>query len=148
MAPEKKHCSVDSPISFNLALQSVDCQQLKQTGARSAGRSAAWNDFILTACMHNMTWGGPGTQQSGCGRRDGSQGPRGEDLGGGWQHAEHWLAQEDSLISFNLALQSVDCQQLKQTGARLRSLKWLYSDCLHAQYDMGGTWHTTIWTWT
>ncbi len=39
----------------------VDCQQLKRTGARSAGRSAACNDFIPTACVRNMmTWGGPG----------------------------------------------------------------------------------------
>jgi hypothetical protein len=33
---------------------SVDCHQLKQTGARSAGSSVACNDFILTACMRNM----------------------------------------------------------------------------------------------
>ncbi len=41
----------------------VDCQQLKQTGARSAGSSAACNDFIPTACVRNKkTWGGgPGT---------------------------------------------------------------------------------------
>jgi hypothetical protein len=39
----------------------VDCQQLKRTGARSAGRTAACNDFILTACVCNMTmWGEPG----------------------------------------------------------------------------------------
>ncbi len=32
---------------------------MKQTGARSAGRSAACNGFILTACVRNMmTWGG------------------------------------------------------------------------------------------
>jgi hypothetical protein len=30
-------------------------------GARSAGSSAACNDFIPTACMRKMTtWGGPG----------------------------------------------------------------------------------------
>jgi hypothetical protein len=41
----------------------VDCQQLKRTGARSAGRSAACNDFTPTACVRNMItwWGGPGT---------------------------------------------------------------------------------------
>jgi hypothetical protein len=39
--------------------KAVDCQQLKQTGARSAGSSAACNDFIPTACLRNMrTWGG------------------------------------------------------------------------------------------
>jgi hypothetical protein len=39
------------------------CQQLKRTGARSAGSSAACNDFIPAACLCNMmTWGGePGT---------------------------------------------------------------------------------------
>jgi hypothetical protein len=37
----------------------VDCQQLKRTGARSAGRFVACNDFIPTACVRNMmTWGG------------------------------------------------------------------------------------------
>jgi hypothetical protein len=36
----------------------VDCQQLERTGARSAGRGAACNDFILTACVCNlMMWG-------------------------------------------------------------------------------------------
>ncbi len=37
------------------------CQQWKRTGARSAGRSEACNDFIPTTCVRNMTtWGGPG----------------------------------------------------------------------------------------
>ncbi len=40
-------------------LAAVDCQQLERTGARSAGCSAACNDFIPTACVRNMrTWGG------------------------------------------------------------------------------------------
>ncbi len=39
----------------------VDCQQLKRMGARTAGRNAACNHFIPTACVHNMTWGEPGT---------------------------------------------------------------------------------------
>ncbi len=33
----------------------VDCQQLKRTGARSAGHSAACNDFIPTAYVRNKT---------------------------------------------------------------------------------------------
>jgi hypothetical protein len=38
-------------------------------GARSAGRSAACNDFIPTACVRNMTtWGGPGTLNLDVGR--------------------------------------------------------------------------------
>ncbi len=30
---------------------------MKRAGARSAGHSTACNDFILTACVRNMTWG-------------------------------------------------------------------------------------------
>jgi hypothetical protein len=49
----------------------VDCQQLKRTGARSAGRSAACNDFIPTACVSNMrTWGGGLACLLGHGRRE------------------------------------------------------------------------------
>jgi hypothetical protein len=37
-------------------------KRMKQTGARSAGHTEACNDFISTACVHNMmTWGEPGT---------------------------------------------------------------------------------------
>jgi hypothetical protein len=35
----------------------VKYQQLKQTGARSAGRREACNDFILTASVHSMLSG-------------------------------------------------------------------------------------------
>jgi hypothetical protein len=63
--------------------QAVDCQQLKRTGARSAGRTAACYDFIPTACVRNMkTWGGPGTLNW-TGRGNSDHGPRGDDLGGG-----------------------------------------------------------------
>jgi hypothetical protein len=49
-------------VDFLITYSSVDCQQLKCTGAMSAGRGAACNDFIPTACVRNMTaWGGPGT---------------------------------------------------------------------------------------
>ncbi len=34
-----------------------DSQQLKWMGARTADRSAACSDFILTVCMRSMTWG-------------------------------------------------------------------------------------------
>ncbi len=66
----------------------VDCKQLKRTGARSAGRSAACYDFIPTACVRNMkTWGGPGTLNwTWTGKYSSDHGPRGDDLGGGWQH--------------------------------------------------------------
>ncbi len=68
---------------LNKRVLAVDCQQLKRTGARSAGRSAACNDFIPTAFMRNMrTWrGGPGTFIWTWAKR-GGHGPRGEDLGG------------------------------------------------------------------
>jgi hypothetical protein len=39
---------------FNHQETLVDCQQLKRTGAKSTGCSAACNDFIPTACMRNM----------------------------------------------------------------------------------------------
>jgi hypothetical protein len=48
----------------------VDCQQLKRTGARSAGRSAACNDFILTACVCKMKTWGDLESESGRGRRE------------------------------------------------------------------------------
>jgi hypothetical protein len=68
---------------------SVDCQQLKRTGARSAGHSAACDNFILTACVCNMrTSGGPGTFIWMWAKR-GGHGPHGEDLGGVWQRVEH-----------------------------------------------------------
>ncbi len=48
-----------SLVRNTIRKHSVDCQQLKRTGARSAGHGAACNDFIPTACMRNMmTWGG------------------------------------------------------------------------------------------
>jgi hypothetical protein len=46
----------------------VVCQQLKRTGARSAGRSVDSNDFILTACIRNMMWVGPGRYNLDVGR--------------------------------------------------------------------------------
>jgi hypothetical protein len=56
------HKGSDKVPADNESEKAVDCQPLKQTGARSAGRSPACNDFIPTACVHNMTmWGGPGT---------------------------------------------------------------------------------------
>jgi hypothetical protein len=47
----------DTPCKYQERCQ-VDCQQLKQTGARSASCSTACNDFIPTACMRNMMMGG------------------------------------------------------------------------------------------
>jgi hypothetical protein len=38
-------------------MHTVACLQLKWKGAKSAGHSATCNDFIVTACMHNMTCG-------------------------------------------------------------------------------------------
>jgi hypothetical protein len=59
-------------------------------GARSAGCSTACNDFILTACVHNMTWGGPGTLQSGRVWRDDGQG-----------HIARIWEEDDSVLSID-----------------------------------------------
>jgi hypothetical protein len=64
----------------------VDCHLLKRTGAKSAGRSTACNDFILPGCATRR--GGPGMLQTGRGQRDGHHGLRGEDLGGERQCVE------------------------------------------------------------
>jgi hypothetical protein len=57
----KAFCILIKLCVFNSVKMLVDCQQLKLMGARTAGRTAACNYFILTACVHNMTWGEPGT---------------------------------------------------------------------------------------
>ncbi len=44
-------------LSYNEIMAAVDCQQFKWMGARSAGHTAACNNFIPTAYMHSMTWG-------------------------------------------------------------------------------------------
>ncbi len=60
---------------------------MKRTGARPAGRDAACNDFIPTACVCNMrTWGGPSTFIWMWAKR-GGHGLCGEDLGGASLHA-------------------------------------------------------------
>jgi hypothetical protein len=67
-----------------LFFNEVDCHQLKQTGARSAGRSAACNDFFPTACMRNMKmWGGPSTGNWTSVERGGHR-SLGKDLRGVW----------------------------------------------------------------
>jgi hypothetical protein len=75
-------------IGYNQTMIAVDRQQLKPTGARSAGRSAACNDFIPTACLpaqHDDVGGGAPGPLMWCGQRNSDHGPRGEDLGGGRQ---------------------------------------------------------------
>jgi hypothetical protein len=54
----------------NPCIKAVDCQQLKRMGARSASCSAAWNDFIPTACLCNMRTWGDMARLFGCGRRE------------------------------------------------------------------------------
>jgi hypothetical protein len=49
-------------------------KQMKQMGARSEGRSAACDDFILTACMRNMRTWGDLARYSGRGRREAATG--------------------------------------------------------------------------
>ncbi len=43
-----------SELNRQIEYITVDRQQLKWMGARSAARSAACNDFIPTACVRNM----------------------------------------------------------------------------------------------
>ncbi len=84
-----------------ISLTTVDCQQLKQMGARSAGRSAACiTSFRLPACATWERGEGPGTLIWTWAKR-GGHGPRGEDLGGAWQRAEHYQhARKDEPFNF------------------------------------------------
>ncbi len=93
-------------------------------GARSAGRSVACNDFIPIACMHNMkTWGGPGTLIWMWAER-GSQGLRGEDLGGVWQRTEHDLharkAKPFTFYSSSPGPSTCTWRKLKKSGCKMQ----------------------------
>ncbi len=60
------------------------------TDARSAGRSVACNDFIPTACIHNMMWGGPGMYNLDVGREMAAMG----------RMARNW-EEDNSMLSSN-----------------------------------------------
>jgi hypothetical protein len=55
-------------------LSLVDCQYLKWTGAKSAGRFASCCDFILTAYMPSMKWKDLAHYKPELGMRDGGHG--------------------------------------------------------------------------
>jgi hypothetical protein len=78
----------------------VGCQHLKRMGAKTAGCYLACYGFILSACVCG---GGPGTLQSGHGRKNGSHRQGSKEMGGEWQHAELWLAHERSTSSLPTA---------------------------------------------
>jgi hypothetical protein len=110
------HClvHVKKLVCFCVQVRVVMCTSISKLSAVEADGCqvsrllAACNDFIPTACVRNMrTWGGPGTSIWTWAKR-GGHGPRGEDLGGAWQRAEHYLhaRKDEPFIFYTAALGS------------------------------------------